>query len=530
MATYEKIYNAVNGVYKFQFVSPAEQNFTFDVTGFGGIEYGYEDPNNEDVLYPSTIEIKIDDYDNINYVKLFNLRASYFDNMNTFPFDFESRFHLKVFKDNVQIYFGKLESIEKELKDEEVTLTFSDGLTILKGLSWWNKSVSDYLADSADEIGSEAHILERESVNVMIGLEQTTIPNAVGFNCFYRFDKPDPNINQWYLFRDMSPEGRTCNFGFKQFLHTLYKLLRSSITFSFYHSWQVDPQGSIGGISNIENNRFRIANLAEKIFGYYIIIPKTDREQSQVPLNVWMEYFELKQTMTINGTEYETWADKEDKREVPAREKYDYKINNVLKHLAGCFYAKTGILDLNQAYFIQKNYSASPTTEYIVLDEEAENAEIRTDDPCFDRVCVKSIDLDRPDEHTEGTGANVKTYEIDYDLQSDEGVAWNNFAWLSQDNFLYGFDSVNGQGFYGANTTSAVMLSEYYYDNNTSESRLWNIKLERVDQNFIDVLKLYKILSVNNQFDYTHKIRPITMKKEFINNKTIIEGKEYLFE
>ncbi|RPI19015.1 MAG: hypothetical protein EHM58_03105 [Ignavibacteriae bacterium] len=529
MVTYEKIYNAINGTYKFQFVSPAEQNFTFDVTGFGGIEYGYEDPSNEDVLYPSTIEIKIEDYDNINYVKLFNLRSTYFNNMNTFPFDFESRFHIKVFKDNVQIYFGKLESIEKGLKDEEVMLTFSDGLTILKGLSWWNKSVSDFLADTNDEIGSNAHILERESVNVMIGQEQTTIRNAVGFNCFYRFDKPDPNVNQWSLYMDTSPEGGTVNFGFRQFIHTLYKLLKSDITLTFYHSWQVDPQGSIGNISNIENNRFRITNLAEKIFGYYIIIPKADRESSQVPLDIWQRYFELKYTETISGTIYETWVDKEGGDEIPSREKYDYKINNVIKHIASCFYAKTGILDLSTAYFIQKNYSGSPITEYILLDSEAENAEVRTDDLCFDKICVKSIDPDRPDEHTEGTGSNVKIYEIDYDLQSDIGVAWNNFAWLSVEGFLYGFYSVTGSGFIG-NSTSALMLSKYLYENIATNSRKWFIELNDVNKNFTYTLKIFKILSNENSSDYTHNIRAITMKKDYLTDKTTIDGKEYLFE
>lgn len=124
----------------------------FDVLDISNLKSGYDDLKNIDlVIYPTNIDIRIDDFIGDNYTIIKELFNSY---SQTYPFNWDLVFKLKIFLNNVEIFDGIIDELdhsgndgseETESDTEEIILSFIDKINMLKNINIGNPAVLDEL-------------------------------------------------------------------------------------------------------------------------------------------------------------------------------------------------------------------------------------------------------------------------------------------------------------------------------------------------------------------------------------------------
>ncbi|MBS1494723.1 MAG: hypothetical protein JST55_14505 [Bacteroidetes bacterium] len=138
-----KQYSLLSGEYEFHFMGSVPKDLNiFDISE---LSQGFEDPDNDDTsVYPSGIELTIDDFDdesaNYNYfVNVLNLYN------NRFPFNYEQVFYLLIKRNNENFFKGYLESVDRDVKEKQIVLRFTDGISKLKNTNLGDPRLLDYL-------------------------------------------------------------------------------------------------------------------------------------------------------------------------------------------------------------------------------------------------------------------------------------------------------------------------------------------------------------------------------------------------
>lgn len=138
-----KNYKLLSGDYEFCFIGNIPRDFS--VQDISTLSQGFEDETFDDTaVYPSNIEITVDDYDETGSLYNFFLwvLANY---KNTFPFDYENVFYLLIKRNNEEFFKGYLEDMERDLKARQIKLRFTDGINKLKNVSFGNPRLLDFL-------------------------------------------------------------------------------------------------------------------------------------------------------------------------------------------------------------------------------------------------------------------------------------------------------------------------------------------------------------------------------------------------
>ena len=142
MKIYSKTYSPAPDTtikFDFHYDDAIADNFNFDIIEISELETGY-DGDDELAIYPGNIKITIEDYSRSAFLKIKSLYDKY---VNIPPFNFKSVFFVKIYLNNsaASIFTGKLDTDIDDWNKQELTLTFTNAVNLIKNVDVRNPNI-----------------------------------------------------------------------------------------------------------------------------------------------------------------------------------------------------------------------------------------------------------------------------------------------------------------------------------------------------------------------------------------------------
>lgn len=459
----------------------------FDIIAFDGIEHGYE---TEDLtaFYPTRTRIVLDNFGLPTYDSINNLIQLY--DSEEIPFDLNEILTIEIFKGNVSIFKGIVDSQTYDANTMTNELLIIDGCNRFKNISLDNYSLLNYMHTNG--IGGRYPIYYNASTTETgcyfwgrQGVALTTAGILTGLQ-----------VNQL----------RDINIHVKNTLEMFLKCINPNANLTVNTDWKFST------VNVITTDYVLFSDLWFAYFFANFMGRILQKPQTVYISNLVQSGFTLAWAGKINGVQYETWF--ENHGEGLANR----SLSDMIKLVCNNFHLQFGFKNYNEIYLNKKwsiNYNNA-----ISLD---------------DNVITKSKSLFKIPK------SYVKVTDKFSNQVSDNGE-YSSFDNQSEQLFIdiymsaYHIGSVTGYGLYyrvGGNfypvlyirdpvtnytgeIWKSVCNAEWLFQSefiNSFSLELWGIGYEYTD-----------IFSVVDEWNRTKFLKVLTMKKDYMSNKTNMEA------
>ena len=473
------------------------------------LEQGFEDPTADDLaIYPSNIEITLDDDTRTNYNKFLKLKNKY---RNTYPLNIENVFQLTIKRNNKIIFKGMLEEMYRDVSDFSIRMNFTDGINKLKDLHIGNPYILQYLYEQG--------ILKRKDDN-------PTIEGSF-FAYGYKFSAPGPgyrSVGFWGIER-LDSDKRV------NLLNCIEKLFKV-----FNPNYEVEVNANMWFLSinnlafNIDFWRAEIEKICSDLLGRFIVLRKSqypdrlhdlsgDPELEYTKPSYYKVVYEDETFITYwhdwNGTASFEGYTQTVHSGVPVK-----TFNEILKGLARSLFCSFGI---EQSIMKIRFKSKRIRTEAIQINTIYE---FRTDTTIKKYDSVKVKDLFGSDSYIQGFST-----EDSNNLQFEIPFYWTNQVvqpypdarlTYSDNSFIHipisGFREVtlpNRYGFFQQIVARFEIADKGNFTNRVE------VVADGID---FDFFQAYKVTHEGVEYIF----QPFSISKNLIENKTTLIGREIL--
>jgi hypothetical protein len=481
MFNYIKTYQRAGDTIEFIFSTAQNAGFDFDITDVSELEHGFEDQD-ELTIYPSNIDITIDDISGGNYNRFKTLLDEY---NKTYPFNFQDVLTITIKKNGNEKYVGILFNVEYEFEpsggnvSEHIRLTWVSGCQKLKELEFGNYYVLEKLW--------QAGLIQRtevrrfgvgELVGYMYGYNVAFVGLPGNGNILF-FGEPVASVRN--IFR---------------FIETLFQILNPNCFLEINHNWLFNDLYSfqqlfLYGIEGYLTGRYFV-----KIENEFVIFAHDPGR------------WQRQQHSMVNGVEWSVWWDSDGNEGVP-----DRKLNEALKFISRNFGAMAGMTSFNRAFF-RKRFYTNPT-EAIDITSDALNVRKETFLPKKSQVKINDLFQ----RYTASRG----------ELSYDDNLLEYNILLSAYDNGSGGGANLFSPLFeYILNVTDTGISYRYKLSEVLAELEWRTRMITRSKFNFdinstnLSFTSFYSIIH-RNEIKY---IRPVKMREYLLDNRTEIEGIE----
>jgi len=497
LALTKKTYNIAEGLLEFVFnYDPVIASlYNFDVLDISPLKFGFDSGDQKKVsIYPSNIEVVIDDFEGDNYLSFKELYKNY---NATYPFNHYSIFYLHIKLNGAVIFNGIIDEVSSDHKSKTLTVAFVDGLNKYKDIEIGNPYVLNKLF--------ELDLIPR-----------TTASNgnawAYGFSeiQYWSSSIPGTVVNSPGYGIDMISTGDK-DTRLQSVILTFIRLLREDLQIEFNNEYKFGELNSpISDMVTID--QVNIRRILSNLIGRYVVIKKTTGYDSEVADLDSVEEYRAKDTfeLVFEDAEYKVFAHNwsghvgQLKFEKGIDEK---KISEILKVIALNTFSYFGLKDANQFFFRHKrfNSAATPLAEILSMDKTL----------TVDRISYLVVN----DYYSGNYGSDGNNLNADGKLEYR--IPFNSFmtdnGWEYRLNYYYGSQEKRVIYFYDAQLQFRDIPQEVI-------SRAeWELH-----RNFRDQYE-FELSGINYNFDSTYSvdfenykgiIRPITIELDLLSSKT----------
>lgn len=498
--------NLTSGKYWFKFhynESLAGELKNFVILNLSNLIQGFEDENNDDLaIYPSNIDVTIDDEDRTNFKKLVTLRNLY---SKSYPLNFHSVFYLEIYKDvETNLWFkGYIESLEQNVEDYTIVINFTDGINRMKDISIANPYVLEYLYQNQllTKVTSDNEAI------IAYGYKQF---DAIGAQNNFRIPCGLEKLNS----------DKRVNF--LNLIIKLFKLFNSDI--------QIDP--FIPGFTFFSTKNITVEidfwnadlkNVSSNLLGRFVVINKASHlELGQNELEYTNpNFYEVVYEDESSITYWHNWsgvARNGNLSQLLHKGVEDKHLNEVLKAIARNLFCCFGFEGPNKVYFRNKtNYNNVVNLQRLL------RFEVNTAFQEISSVRVK--DMYGNSSHKEGQDfdkGNRLNISIPFAFTDTEYSPNNDIDYrlVTTDPYFY-FPIVGLKEFYPPKRRDLFqnMIAKKEYELKKNPYCKVTVEVEGIVYKFSDNYK-----AVHENVEYT--FRPIMMEKDLVNNTTKITGIE----
>ncbi len=495
MLALTKTYNIAEGLLEFVFnYDPVIASFyNFDVLDISPLKFGFDSGKNGVSIYPSNIEIVIDDFEGDNYLTFKDLYTKY---NTTYPFNHYSLFYLNVKLNGAVIFSGIIDEVSSDHESKTLTIAFVDGINKYKDVEIGNPYLLDKL--------SRLNLIPR-----------TTASNgnawAYGFGeiQYWNVSIPGTIVNSPGYGINMISTGDK-DTQLQSVIFALVKLLREDLHVEFNNEYRYgDLDTPIADMVTID--QVNIRRILSNLIGRYIVIKKTTGYDSEIAdLDSVAEYrkrdtFEL----IFEDDSYKVFNHNWSGNVGPLKfEKGidEKKISDILKVIALNAFSYFGLTNANTFFFRHKRFNsiATPLTEILTMNKTL----------TVDRISYLVVN----DYYTDNYGSEgykLGAEKLEYKIPFNSFMTEN--GWEYRLNYYYG---------------SQERRVLYFYDNQIPFRDIPQEVIARAEwdlhKDFRDQYE-FELSGINYNFDSTYsvdfenykgRVRPITLELDLLNSKT----------
>lgn len=496
MSFYSRTYNVAAGVLKFDYtyagiVSGGDFD-DFDVKRIGKLNYGYDNDNDIDIsIYPSNIDITIDDLTGDNYTRFSKLIKSY---SITYPYNIDTALRLEIFLNGKSIFEGFLDDLESDKDNWELTLSFVDGVNKYKNVNIGNPLLLKNLWDN----------------NVINGKRYGAYNTiAYGFSTVgYVTYASEPERSGYYV-NSIHNGDRDTNL-----VHTisrLFKILNENIEVEF--DIQYLFKDIYVGSETVDISRVFIRRILSNLIGRYVAIKKGEHPNERMaylndnPDYTREQYFEV----VYEDSEYKVFRHtfSGSVGSLVWQKGTDIKnVGELLKLFAYNFFSYFGFKeDKNKVFFRHRRYTSDP----VLLTDIRKMSKVLS----VDRVEGVKIDDYYSDNYaTDGNNYGTSDHRtINYKIPFNAIKTTNayeyrlNYFQDGQEKRVIYFNDLQ----LGFEDIPMEVISKAEYEAHRNFRDKYDFKLWGIDYKFDATYSV-------DTYNYNGKFRPIELSKDLFSN------------
>lgn len=500
MPVLSKTYNIAAGILKFDFTYSGIVTASLDdldIVEIGELNYGYDNDNSIGLsIYPSNIDITVDDLTGDNYTKFKALIEGY---SLSYPYNHDAVFNLKIYLNGQIIFKGILDELESDKDSWELTLKFVDGINKYKDVNIGNPYVLQKLWDN----------------NVIFGARlNTTGTVGYGFGTMSYIEYGGDPSRSGYFVNDIQSGDRDTKL--EHTIVQLFKLLNVDISVDF--DIQYLFRDIIYGSETVNISRVYIRRILSNLLGRYVVIEK-HRYPSDViaylngnPDYTREQYFQVvyeddlyktyKHSFSgaVGSLKWEKGTD-------------DKTIGELLKTLAYNFFTYFGFKNIDEVFFRHRRYLSSSVelTDIISMNKilDADKVEkVIINDYYSGNYASKGVNYGGSDSR-----------EILYKIPLNAFRTANSYEYRL--NYFQGghekrvIHFIDVQSGYEDIPQEVISNAEWNAHKNFRDK--YEFKLSGIDYNFDETYSV-------DQFNYQGKFRPLEISKNLFENKTSMKA------
>lgn len=499
MNTLIKTYYVPEGALEFIFVYDSEVATisNFSITSLSPLKYGYDSADPKEIsIYPSNIEIEIDDFEGDNYSAFKSFLESY--NVS-YPFNMYEILYL-VIKLNSQILFkGILDEVNSDNEKLSITLAFVDGINKYKDVPVYNPALLKKLY--------EYNLIPARIVYQ--GFSEAA--RAYGFGSIdYKTVGilPANVITPGYMLNNITTGDQDTRLS--SVIYRMIKSLRDDLSVEFDNQYKYgNTSTEIGDMVDI--TQLNIRRILSTLFGRYVVIKKLLGRINQIgELSTTPDYakpdkFDLVYEDTGYKVYYHNFSGtvSQKKFEKGLDEK---TISEILKVLAKNTFSYFGLKNQNTLFFRHKRFLSEP----IELNGIIKMSKVLT----VDRVCYVEI-TDYYTDNYGSDGDNISTDKLTYKIPMNAFPTDNGYEYRL--NYYYGSTEIPVIHFYDPQIDyrdlPQEVISRAEWEQHKNFRDQYEFELQGIDYEFDATYSV-------NYGNYQGKFRPITIEKDLLNSKT----------
>ncbi|MBL8008114.1 MAG: hypothetical protein JNJ56_11325 [Ignavibacteria bacterium] len=487
----EKTYDVPSGSLKLVFYyneSICGELEPFDIISVSEFQNGYDDEDNIDVaIYPSNIEITLDDYISRNYEKLKLLLQEY---TGTYPYNYLEIFTVKIIHNAEVKFVGILDEIESDNSNWSITLKFIDRINNLKNTNIANP-----------------HLLKKLKDNNIIQGKRALDSYAYGFRDFvYRIENGE---HKGYVVNWLEYGDGECKL--LDTLETLFKTIGDDIEIDFQNEFLFrEPGAPYVGIQDLY-----IRRVLSNLFGRYVALKKAPPSNPVIyyledyPEYTKPEYFEKVFEDSEYVVFYHTWSGTLGST-LWHTGIGNVKVSEILKILAKNFFCYYGFKGSHSVYFRHKRFTSNPTTLTEII---SMNKLINMDKV----VGVKIEDQYENNVYTTygkvfgATTDRLINYSIPLNsFLTDISYEYRLFYFISGVRKLVKYFKDKQQGYEG---TAQEVIARAEFEN-------WNNYRDKYEFELSGVNYPFDLTYRVDQYNYKGNFRPLQISIDYFENKT----------
>lgn len=493
MALLYKTYDVAAGKveFKFTFANTLAAIDDFDILKLSPLQEGYDNNENTEIaVFPSNIDITIDDFTGDNYNNVKTLMESYTQN---YPFNWKYLFSLEMKLNDEPYFTGFLDELQSNKNERELVLKFVDGVNKLKDVNIGNPYFLRYLSD--------AGVIKRTSVS----LYGQVVGEGYGLKV-YLHD---------YGVRVTDIENQDKDTRLQAVIEKLFRSILTNANINFQNDYLFgDSDTLIADMVTIDNVNVR--RVSSNILGRYVVVPKGHGNifESGSEEYTKFEHFKVIYEDEQWITYYHDWSGnfptdiniKKWEKGVQGKNAVD-----VLKIIARNLFSYFGILANGDIFFRHRRFLSNPT------ELNSEQIEKMSKVLTVDKVHGVKID----DFYTNTYGSDGTIYESTTSKVINYKIPLNAFPTANA--FEYRLN-------YFVGSTEKRVIN--FYDKQISFKDIPQEVISRAEwlafKDFRDKYEI-ELIGVNYKFDSTYsvnfenykgKFRPIMMEKDLEQNST----------
>lgn len=466
-----------------------------DVVNIGELNFGYDNENSIDLsIYPTNIDITVDDLSGDNYEKFRSLLEGY---SPTYPYNFENIFKLEIFLNDTIIFKGLLDELESDNNKWELTLKFVDGINKYKDANIANPFILKRLREREIIKGTSYGSSVAYGFGQLSYIEVSGHPEKTGYyvNDLYSGDK-DTLLEETIV--------------------QLFKLLNDNMMVDFDIQYLFSDV--ISGSETVGISRVYVRRILSNLLGRYVVIYKSSSHSIRMtykdgnPDYTREQYFEtayeddnyvvFKHTFSGYDGSYK-WEKGTD----------DKTIGEFLKTLAYNFFSYFGFKNNNQVFFRHRRFLSNPTelTGIISMSKilSVDKVQgVRINDYYSGNYAAKGSNYGSPDLRTISYKIPLNTFRGD-----------SNYEYR----MIYKQGGIEKRVIYmkdvqiGSEDIPQEVLSIAEWEAHKDFRNKFEFKLDGINYEFDATYSV-------NYLNYQGKFRPLELSKDLIGNVTTMKG------
>ncbi len=489
----------MSGEYQFQFIydeTICGLINDFMIYDLSNLTQGFDSPDDDDLaIYPSNIDVTIDDETRLNFLKFETLKKAY---PPSYPFNFEDIFCLNLYRNGSEEpwFKGILQECSQGVRGFTNTLNFVDGINKTKDVSLANPAVLEKL--------NEEEIINRVGTETAWGY---------GYGGLYYLGN---SVNgQWIDFPEADRDTHL-----KTIIEKLFKLLNEDIEVEFQLEFSFKE--AVNNMYEVPIDDVKVKRVSSNLFGRFITMRKDTFIRIARGVTEWEYTYPEKYIKVYEDddwlTFYHDWEGNFPEginTKVHHKGVNERKLNDFLKFLARNLFCYFGFSGVNKVFWRHKRFVSAPVVLSRILDIDA-----NTTIDKINSVTVKG--LNNKNEHSEGyiyDGAEGQNLNISIPFTveaTDNG--YESWLYFNADNSQHQIVKIrDNQTGYTEFIQKVIARNEYELKNIDRKKIV--VDVEGVDHKFSDTF-----YAKHKNVEYI--FRPIMMEKDLKLDKTKITGVE----